>query len=233
MVLLELRKIESPSPLSEEAYRAIKESLLSTDLSQLTDEQRLDERELSEQLGVSRTPVREAISRLVIEGFLKVVPRKGVYVVRKSKRKMIEILLTRAALEGMAVRLATENVNSEDIEVLKDIILSFDPSDLKNQFLRYSDADIKFHELILQISQCGTLIDLANSLFDHTRWIRFRATSFKARLGITHEEHVKIIEAMEKGDPDLAEKCMRSHVEGLARYIDEKVGFHSDEDDFE
>lgn len=74
-------------------------------------------RELSEQLGVSRTPVREAVLRLVIEGFLKVVPRKGVYVVRKSKRQMIEILLARAALEGMAVRLATEKVNSEDIEV--------------------------------------------------------------------------------------------------------------------
>lgn len=74
-------------------------------------------RELSEQLGVSRTPVREAVLRLVIEGFLKVVPRKGVYVVRKSKRQMIEILLARVALEGMAVRLATEKVNSEDIEV--------------------------------------------------------------------------------------------------------------------
>ena len=105
--MLEVRKIRIPSSLSDRAYEAIKESLLKTDVNQMKNEDRLDERRISESLGISRTPLREAISRLVMEGFLKVVPRKGVYVVKKTKEEIIEILLVRAALEGMAARLAS------------------------------------------------------------------------------------------------------------------------------
>ena len=76
-IVLNVEKIRVPSSLSERAYEAIKESILKTDVTQMKDEDRIDERGLSESLGISRTPLREAINRLVIEGFLKVVPRKG------------------------------------------------------------------------------------------------------------------------------------------------------------
>ena len=88
MVLDNVKKIETPASLSEIAYEALKTSLLEMDLSEISDEDRLDERELAERLGVSRTPLREAINRLVVEGFLKVVPRKGIYVLKKSKNEM-------------------------------------------------------------------------------------------------------------------------------------------------
>ena len=223
--MLDVKKIRIPSSLSERAYEAIKESLLKIDMTQMKDEDRIDESELSESLGISRTPLREAINRLVVEGFLKVVPRKGVYVVKKSKKEIIEILLVRAALEGMAARLATKYVTDVEIEKMKELFSPFGESNMRGQFIKYSDANIEFHELVLKTSQCGKLIELAGNLFDHIRWIRFRTIVYEDRFTKMQREHLAIIEALEKGDPDLAEKRMRTHIEGLAQYIEEKVHF--------
>ncbi len=224
-MVLNVEKIRAPSSLSERAYEAIKESILKTDVTKVNDEDRIDERSLSESLGISRTPLREAINRLVMEGFLKVVPRKGVYLVKKSKKEISEILLVRAALEGMAARLAVKHVTEKEIQKMRDLFEPFGESSTGGQFLKYSDANIEFHELVLKASQCGKLIELAGNLFDHIRWIRFRTIVFEDRFTKMQKEHLAIIEALEKRDPDLAEKRMRAHVEGLAKYIDEKVDF--------
>lgn len=222
---LNVEKIRTPSSLSERAYEAIKESILETDVTKVNDEDRIDERGLSESLGISRTPVREAINRLVIEGFLKVLPRKGIYVVKKTKKEILEILLVRAVLEGMAARLATEHVTDEEIQKMKELFLPFSESSSGGRFIKYADANIVFHELVLRTSQCGKLIELAGNLFDHIRWIRFRTIVFEDRFSKMQREHMAIIEALEKQDPGLAEKRMRSHIEGLAKYIEEKVDF--------
>jgi DNA-binding GntR family transcriptional regulator len=224
-MVLNVEKIRVPSSLSERAYEAIKESILKTDVTKVNDGDRIDERGLSESLGISRTPLREAINRLVMEGFLKVVPRKGVYLVKKSKKEISEILLVRAALEGMAARLAVKHVTEKEIQKMKDLFEPFGESSTGGQFLKYSDANIEFHELVLKTSQCGKLIELASNLFDHIRWIRFRTIVFEDRFPKMQKEHLAIIEALEKRDPDLAEKRMRAHIEGLAQYIEEKVDF--------
>ena len=224
-MVLNVEKIRAPSSLSERAYEAIKESILKTDVTKVKDGDRIDERSLSESLGISRTPLREAINRLVMEGFLKVVPRKGVYLVKKSKKEISEILLVRAALEGMAARLAVKHVTEKEIQKMRDLFEPFGESSTGGQFLKYSDANIEFHELVLKASQCGKLIELAGNLFDHIRWIRFRTIVFEDRFTKMQKEHLAIIEALEKRYPDLAEKRMRAHIEGLAQYIEEKVNF--------
>lgn len=219
---IELKKIKIPSSLSQIAYTQLKESLLAIDVFRLPDDERLDERELAKKLGVSRTPLREAINRLEVEGFLKTVPRKGIFVVKKSKKEIIEILLTRAALEGMGARLAAELVTEKDIRNMSNIFSFFDPQKMKGQYPKYAEANVQFHELVLKSSQCGKLIEIANGLFDHMRWIRFHAVLFEGRLKQVHEEHLRIIDALEKHDPDLAERRTRDHIEGLAHFI-EKV----------
>lgn len=223
--MLDVKKIRIPSSLSERAYEAIKESLLKTDVTQMKNKDRIDERGISESLGISRTPLREAINRLVMEGFLKVVPRKGIYVVKKTKKEIIEILLVRAALEGMAARLATKYVTEKEIQKMKGLFSAFGESSKEGQFLKYSNANIEFHELVLKTSQCGKLIELAGNIFDHIRWIRFRTIVYKDRFRNMQREHLAIIDALEKRDPELAEKRMRAHIEGLAQYIEEKVNF--------
>jgi DNA-binding GntR family transcriptional regulator len=226
-MVLDVAKIKTPSSLSERAYEAIKETLLETDLAEISDEERIDERGLAQRLGVSRTPLREAITRLAMEGFLRIVPRKGVYVVKRSKNEIIEILLVRAALEGMAARLATRHVTEKDIERMKGLFSPFDQSIKRRQLLKYSEANIEFHELVLKASQCGKLIELAGKLFDHMRWISFRSVVYEERFQKMQKEHLEIIAALEKRNPDLAEKKMKAHIEGLARYIQEEVDFPS------
>jgi DNA-binding GntR family transcriptional regulator len=220
---LNVSRIEVPASLSEMAYEALKESLMKMDASGVPDEGRLDERELALRLGVSRTPLREAVNRLVTEGFLRVVPRKGVFVVKKSKREVVEILQVRAALEGMAARLATEHVTEKDVLGLQKIFAPFDMENVDEQILKYADANVKFHEFVLKISQCGKLIELANNLFDHIRMIRFQTISFEGRARGSLREHLAIIQALENRDQDLAEKLMREHIEGLAEHVEKNV----------
>lgn len=221
--MFEVAKINAPPSLSERAYTAIKESLLKMDLTDPSLEDRIDERGLAEKLGVSRTPLREAINRLVMEGFLRVVPRKGVYVVKKSKQEMVEILLIRAALEGLAARLATRHATEKDIKRMKRIFAPFDSKNIKGKFLEYSSANVEFHEFILKLSRFGVLINMASSVFDHMRWIRTKAAGFEERFEEAHAGHLQIIRAIEEKKPGLAEKYMKAHIERLASYIERKV----------
>jgi DNA-binding GntR family transcriptional regulator len=222
---LDVKKIQMPASLSEMAYETLKESLLKMDSSQMSDEGRLDERELATRLGISRTPLREAVNRLVTEGFLKVVPRKGVFIVKVSKRELIEILLIRASLEGLAARLAIEHITDKDIFMLKKIFSPFDPSNVNRKISKYADANVKFHELVLNISKCGKLVELANNLSDQIRMIRLQTISFRMRPVSSLKEHLLIIEALENRKPNLAEKRMREHIEGLARHVEDNVDF--------
>jgi len=222
---INIEKIDTPKSLSEIAYVALKKSLLDMDLNQMPEEGRLDERDLAEKLGISRTPLREAINRLVVEGFLDVVPRKGIFVIKKSKEEILEIITVRAALEGMAAHLAAQKITEDEIGMLRDIFTEFDPTDLFKDHLKYSEANIGLHEMILQICGCGKLIEMANNLHDHMRWIRFRAVTFKDRLEQVHKEHLRIIDALEKRDPELAEREMRRHIKSLHNYIKESKDF--------
>lgn len=220
---LRLRKIRAPASLSQIAYEALKESLMRMELSRLPNDGKLDERELAERLGISRTPLREAIHRLVSEGFLRVVPRKGIFVVRRSKKEIVEILLVRAALEGMAARLATQHLTEGDIQKMRELFAPFDPATVKDHSLKYSDANIRFHEMVITLSACEKLVTLASNLFDQMRWVRFRAAAFHDRHPATLVEHLEIINALEARDPDLSERRMRAHIQGLAQYVEEHV----------
>ena len=93
--------------LRDQAYALLKNAIADTDIYDPQQELRLDERQLTTALGVSRTPIREALSLLEQEGFIRTVPRRGIYIIRKSKREMIEMIQMWAALESMAARLAT------------------------------------------------------------------------------------------------------------------------------
>jgi len=219
-MVLNVEKIRAPASLGQRAYEAIKESILKIDVTKEKNEDRIDERSIAEKLGISRTPLREAINRLVIEGFLKVVPRRGIYVVKKSRAEIVEILLVRSVLEGLAARLAAKNVAEKDIQDMKQIFQAFDASNIKAKFLKYSEANTKFHELVLHASQCEKLIESAGNIFDHMRWIRFQAVVFEERLIKSHREHLQIIEALEERAGQLAERRMKDHIESLAHYIE-------------
>lgn len=219
----QIKSIKSHTSLSELAYESIKKSILATDVSRLKEDTRLDEKTLIESLGISRTPVREAISRLSAEGFLKVVPRIGVFVARKSEAEIIETQLVRSVLEGLASRLATKNFTRKDIVYMRSIFAPFEKSNLLDLKSEYSLANIRFHEFILQISECGKLIEFATNLADHARMIRFRTSSYGKRLESSLAQHLELIDTFEKGDAELAEKLMHKHIDESMQYLSQQI----------
>src|SRR6185503_17992119 len=122
---LDVSRLDTSSSFAKEAYVALKRAICAMDIYDHPAEIRLDERRLSEGLGVSRTPIREAMTLLEREGFVRTRPRRGVYVVKKTKREIVEMITVMAALESMAARLAAERATAADIAELHGLMDDF------------------------------------------------------------------------------------------------------------
>lgn len=206
--------------LKNKVYDGLKQAILSMNVYAQPGETRLDERQLSEDFGVSRTPVREAITRLEQEGFVKVIPRRGAFVVRKTKKEILEMITVWAALESMAARLITESATDAQIASLRRMFATFDDDRVRAKIDEYSETNIKFHQAILNMSKCELLNQMAENLFAHMRWIRMRTIAEDDRASRSIIDHMHIIEALEQRDADLAERLVRAHTFGLASHVD-------------
>jgi len=221
---LGLRPLDSTS-LKDQAYARIKEAIASTDIYSDRQPLRLDERELMKALGVSRTPVREALSILEQEGFVKTVPRRGIFIVRKSKREMIEMIQMWAALESMSARLATLTASDAEIGKLRHLFDEFQGSPPAEHLDEYSDANIAFHQAIIRLGGSRLIEDATHNLFLHVRAIRRATISQNNRAARSIIEHLKIIEALERRDTELAERLTRQHTLDLAAHVDRYCDF--------
>jgi DNA-binding GntR family transcriptional regulator len=186
---------------------------------------RLDERQLSEQLEISRTPIREALARLEQEGLVKIVPRKGVYIVRKTKHEILEMITAWAALESMAARLITLHASDQEIADLRRLFATFQGDEAGAHIDEYSETNIRFHQSILEMSRCALLKELADQLFIHMRSIRARTISEDDRATRSIIDHMHIIEALESRDTELAERLVREHTLNLAGHVERNVDY--------
>src|SRR6202043_28255 len=176
---------------------------------------RLDERQLAQDFGISRTPVREAMAQLEREGFVRSVPRRGVYVVRKTRTEVIEIITAWAALESMAARLITTNATDAEIATLRSMFTTFEDGRLHAKLDEYSEVNIQFHQAIIRMSHNGVLIDLAENLFTHMRMVRRNTIGEEDRADRSIRDHMNIIQALEDRETDRAETLVRQHALGL------------------
>jgi DNA-binding GntR family transcriptional regulator len=222
---LSVQPLEATFSLKDKVYRALKDAILSMNIYGSPEEIRLDERELSNQLGVSRTPIREAISRLEQEGFVRIAQRKGVFVVRKTKREVVEMITVWAALEGMAARLITLHARDEEIAALRRMFATFENDRLRAHIDEYSETNICFHQSILQMSDSELIGQLADNLFAHVRAIRVRTIGDNDRVERSIIDHMQIIEALEQRDTDLAERLVRQHTLDLAAHVERNVHY--------
>jgi DNA-binding GntR family transcriptional regulator len=211
--------IANPASFKNRAYAALKEVIVSLDVYRNRTDIRLDERRLAIDFGISRTPVREAMAQLEREGFVRSVPRRGIYVVRKTKRDVIEMITAWAALESMAARLITENAGVEEIASLRKMFVTFENGKLHASLDEYSDVNIEFHQAIICMSHNRVLIDLAENLFTHMRMIRRKTIVERDRADRSIRDHMHIIEALETRDTARAEDLVRSHALGLAEHV--------------
>jgi DNA-binding GntR family transcriptional regulator len=209
----------NPTSLRDQAYALLKNALAETDIYDPAQELRLDERQLIAALGVSRTPIREALTLLEQEGFIRTVPRRGIYIVRKSKREIIEMIQMWAALESMAARLATLSASAEDIAKLRPLFAGFQNSPPTEHLDEYSDANIAFHTAIIALGGSQTLIDATRNLLIHVRAIRRATIAQDNRAARSIVDHLRIIEALERRDTELAERLTREHTLDLAEHV--------------
>jgi DNA-binding GntR family transcriptional regulator len=209
---------DTPS-FKNKAYTALKNAIVAMDIYRNRDDIRLDERKLAQDFGISRTPVREAMAQLESEGFVRSVPRRGIYVMRKTKREVIEMIAVWAALESMAARLMTKVATQEEIAGLRKMFATFENGRLRAHLDEYSDVNIEFHQTIIRLSRNAVLVALAENLFTHMRMIRRKTIGEKDRADRSIKDHMAIIEAIEARATDRAEVLVRDHALGLADHV--------------
>ena len=214
-----MQPIEAGVSFKQKAYTALKNAIVSMDIYRNRDEIRLDERKLAQDFGISRTPVREAMAQLESEGFVRSVPRRGIYVVRKTKEEVIEMITAWAALEGMAARLMTQVASDEEISGLRKMFATFENGHLRAHLDEYSDVNIEFHQTIIRLSHNAVLLELAENLFTHMRMIRRTTIGEQDRADRSIRDHMNIIESIEARATDRAEQLVREHALGLAEHV--------------
>ncbi len=221
---LRVERLTATVGLRKLACDAIKHAIMEMDIYGHPGEIRLDERQLSEDLGVSRTPIREAMTVLEQEGFVRSVPRRGIYVVRKTKREIIDMITVWAAIESLAARLACERASDEEIARLRALFTEFgeDPSE---HISEYSQANMAFHRAIIRMGGCELMTDLTENLFIHMRAIRDVTIRQDRRAQRSIIDHMNIIAALERRSADDAARLVREHTLGLAAHV-EKYGDH-------
>ena len=226
---LEVPRLDTRTSFRDLAYAALKRAITAMDIYDHAQEIRLDERRLSEGLGVSRTPIREAMTLLEQEGFVRTRPRRGIFVVRKSKREIVEMITVMAALESMAARLAAERAAGAQIADLRRLMDAFrdgpDGANGGERLAEYSDANIAFHQAIIKMSGCALLAEMTENLFIHMRAIRKITIHQEDRAARSITDHMRIIEALERRDPELAERLARDHTLGLAAHVEQHGDF--------
>jgi len=214
-----LSPISEGFTLKEHTFNVLRAAILDLDIYRPETDLRLDERMLAERLNISRTPIREALARLSQDGLVEIVPRKGVFVRRKTREEILEMVITWAALECMAARLATVHASDEALFALRDFALKHSSDVERADLEEYSDANIKFHQTILELSGCSLLARTADGLFMHMQAVRRRAMGESDRARRSVADHMEILDALIARDADLSARLVREHTMKLHDHI--------------
>jgi len=221
---LTLKPLDASFSLREHIYEVLKTSITELDLYDPATNLRLDERGLAEQLGISRTPIREALLRLEQEGFVETRARRGVFIRRKSLREILEMITVWAALESMAARLACLDAPDAEIAKLRAVAAEYSAEDARAHIGEYSEANIAFHLTILRLSGCSLLVETAEGLFAHLKAVRRRAMHDTSRADRSVIEHLEIVEAIAAREADRASALVREHTFRLHAYVADSWG---------
>ena len=213
-----VKRIKTVRNLKNEVYNILREGIANGSLPPGAP---LKEADLVREIGVSRTPIREALNQLSRDGLVELGSRRGASVKSWTREEVLEILLIREALESLATRLAARNLTPEDIDRLNGYMESYrqDRSD-------YARADRQFHEHIVQASGMDRLVVLIRNLYDSIQMANMLRIIFliPGRIEESMEEHNGIIEAFRNGDEKAAESCARKHFQQTQAYYMRMIG---------
>jgi DNA-binding GntR family transcriptional regulator len=207
-----LRKLRRSS-LSGDAYGFVRELFLNG--KRYAPGDKISVEELSRELGVSRTPLWSAINRLEAEGIVEIVPRQGVYLIDYDPDRALETYVAREALEGMAARLAAQNVTDRQLAALRANVDEQRNRLSAGNLEGYYGLALEFHEQLVRISQNRTLERLLMSVLAQIRAMRVQRNYTPMHLPQSCDDHEKLLQALRLRDGDLAEQEARSHIRDL------------------
>jgi len=201
-----IRKLPTTRNLRQKVFESLKNFIISGEVSPGA---KIDEDALAGKLGVSKTPIREALSKLAHEGIVKTVPNRGSFKVELTKEDLTQIMLIREALEGLCIRLAAANINNRVIEKLKALLDDFETNYLEKEIYYYTQTNLEFYDLIYKTAKSPWLIRIIQSTRDLTQMLRLILLKDPERVRYSLKAHRDLIEAFEKRDVGLAERIRK------------------------
>ena len=203
-------KIEGYELLNQKVYRVLKEAIIKGFLEPGT---KLLENKIAEEMHVSRTPVREAMQKLVAEGFVKTTPNQTMVVTEVSLEDVKDVLQIRGVLEGLAARITAKEINIQEIDELENVVAQMSLHVSKENLSSYCKADDEFHDLILNVCGNKWIIQIRDNLGNFIYRFRIKSLSVPGRLKYSLGEHQAIMESLKKHNPAEADKLSQIHME--------------------
>lgn len=217
-IVKNILKLDNYEPLSYKVYNILKKAII---IGDLTPNSKLSLQEIAKSLKISATPIREAIKKLEGEGFIKIIPNKGIKVVKINVDDNREILQIRAFLDSLIAKLAAERITDEEIVDMMEIIHEMEQCVKVDDRFIYNDLDIKFHDFLLTIAGNNKLKEIYHNLIRHVHKFRIRTLSIPDRMGKSLKEHKDIALAIKEKNPNEANKLSQEHIESILHSIEE------------
>jgi DNA-binding GntR family transcriptional regulator len=215
----QLPKVAEPVSLKDKAYNVIKSAILSL---KLKPGDPLVESDLAQQLGISKTPVRDALLELEREGFVTKILFKGTYVSEVTLKDVREVFQVRAVLEGLAARLAVPFLSANELEAAEKIIAAAEAALAEGDIVLCSEHGKRFHRLIINKADNQRLQTIILNLDDHLQRFRLLSDQINGRLNKSLKEHRKILQALRGREPIAAEEAVRGHLFSVLQDLSEE-----------
>lgn len=207
-------------PLRDVVFQTLRQAILK---GELQPGERLMEIKLAERLGVSRTPIREAIRKLELEGLVVMIPRKGAAVANITEKDTKDVLEVRRTLEMFAVEVACDRITEEQLEELKEAAKAFEASKGSMDVIRIAETDMKFHEIIYEATQNDRLVQMLNNLRENMYRYRIEYLKDPNYYDSLVGEHREILKAIETNDKESARVRMRDHIDNQQLVVISKI----------
>lgn len=213
-------KMDEYLPLRDVVFNTLRQAILR---GELKPGERLMEVQLANRLGVSRTPIREAIRKLELDGLVLMIPRKGAEVADITEKSLLDVLEVRRALEELAVKLACDRIGDKEIEELKTASQEFGKALECGDVTEFAEADVKFHDIIYRATDNERLIQLLYNLREQMYRYRVEYLKREDAHEILLAEHDKIIDTIEKRDKEEAMKAVCRHIDNQVTAVSDTI----------
>ncbi|MCD7835612.1 MAG: GntR family transcriptional regulator [Lachnospiraceae bacterium] len=203
-------------PLRDVVFNTLRQAILT---GELKPGERLMEIHLANRLGVSRTPIREAIRKLELEGLVTMIPRRGAEVAQITEKSMNDVLEVRRAMDALCVELACDRITKEELELLKAACDAFEQAVKTKEAKKIAKADVELHDIIVQATGNRRLVQLVNNLSEQMYRYRFEYIKDSTQHGRLVDEHRIIYESIVKKDKETACEAAKMHIDNQKNTI--------------